>query len=62
MTLKPGRVTGWIDLSGLWPGSDHNEKTLNGIAYDAARDRIFVTGKKWPQIFEIRLVQPAAVR
>ena len=50
-----GRITGWINLAGLWPGSDHNEKTLNGIAYDAQRDRLFVTGKEWPSLFEIRL-------
>ena len=52
-----GKVTGWIDLTGLWPGSDHEEKTLNGIAYDLRRDRLFVTGKYWPQVFEIRLVK-----
>jgi glutamine cyclotransferase len=50
-----GRITGWINLVGLWQGSDHNEKTLNGIAYDAQHDRLFVTGKEWPTVFEIRL-------
>jgi len=40
----------------LWPGSDNQLKTLNGIAYDALRDRLFVTGKNWPNVFEIRLV------
>ena len=53
-----GKVVAWIDLTGLWPGSDHEVKTLNGIAYDARRDRLFVTGKKWPNVFEIRLVKP----
>jgi glutamine cyclotransferase len=52
-----GRVVGWIDLAGLWDGSDHDEKTLNGIAYDAQHDRLFVTGKEWPSLFEIRLVK-----
>jgi glutaminyl-peptide cyclotransferase len=35
---------------------------LNGIAYDAAGDRLFVTGKWWPRVFEITLVSPAAAR
>jgi len=52
-----GRITGWINLVQLWPGSDHNEKTLNGIAYDAEHDRLFVTGKEWPTLFEIRLIR-----
>jgi glutamine cyclotransferase len=50
-----GRVLGWINLVGLWSGSDNEEKTLNGIAYDAKHDRLFVTGKKWPNLYEIRL-------
>ena len=54
---KTGRVVGWIDLTGLWEGSDHDTKTLNGIAYDAEHDRLFVTGKLWPNLFEIRLVK-----
>lgn len=53
---KTGAVTGWIDLAGLLdprdaPGTD----VLNGIAYDTAKDRLFVTGKLWPKLFEIRL-------
>jgi glutaminyl-peptide cyclotransferase len=53
-----GRVTGWIDLRGLLPtGYVRNpEAVLNGIAYDAAGDRLFVTGKLWPKLFEITLV------
>jgi glutamine cyclotransferase len=53
-----GRVVGWIDLTGLSaqaavaPGSDN---VLNGIAYDAAQRRLFVTGKNWPKLFEIEL-------
>jgi glutaminyl-peptide cyclotransferase len=51
-----GRVTGWIDLSGLLRGRAINpDAVLNGIAYDAQRDRLFVTGKLWPRLFEIRL-------
>jgi glutamine cyclotransferase len=54
-----GKVTGWIDLSGILPRADRNDLTdvLNGIAYDAHGDRIFVTGKRWPKLFEIRLVR-----
>ena len=53
-----GEVTGWIDLSGLLKPSDRTPDTdvLNGIAYDAATNRLFVTGKKWPKLFEITLV------
>jgi glutamine cyclotransferase len=53
-----GKVLGWIDLSGILPKSEHPEAdaVLNGIAYDAASDRLFVTGKLWPKIFEIKLV------
>lgn len=55
-----GHVVGWIDLTGLFdvnqtddPGND----VLNGIAYDAKHDRLFVTGKRWPKLFEIKLVK-----
>ncbi|MCY1081096.1 glutaminyl-peptide cyclotransferase [Archangium lansingense] len=53
-----GRVTGWIDLSGLLPPENRtgNEDVLNGIAWDAARERLLVTGKRWPKLFHIRLV------
>ncbi len=55
---ETGQVTGWIDLQGLLPAKDRTGKVdvLNGIAYDARRDRILVTGKYWPKLFEIRLV------
>lgn len=49
-----GSVTGWIDLSGLLDNSYNNSvDVLNGIAYDATVVRIIVTGKLWPQLFEI---------
>lgn len=53
-----GRVTGWIDLTGLLPAEDRTQlvDVLNGIAYDAAGERLFVTGKLWPKVFEIGLV------
>ena len=50
-----GSVTGWIDLSGLRGAGNNSNSTdvLNGIAYDAETGRMFVTGKLWPQLFEI---------
>jgi len=59
-----GRVLGWIDLKGLLSPMYRLEQgaVLNGIAYDPAKKRLFVTGKLWPSVFEIRLVPatPAA--
>jgi glutaminyl-peptide cyclotransferase len=56
---KTGRVTGWIDLKGLLPEADwvQGVDVLNGIAYDDQRDRIFVTGKYWPKLFEIQITR-----
>lgn len=55
-----GKVVGWIDLTGLadksWPALGTDD-VLNGIAYDATRKRLFVTGKHWPRLFEIELVE-----
>jgi glutaminyl-peptide cyclotransferase len=60
---KDGHVTAWIDLSGLLsPIERAGTDVLNGIAYDEAGDRLFVTGKLWPRIFEIKLVPRAASR
>ena len=53
-----GKVIGVIDLAGLLRPTDQvagQTDVLNGIAYDAKRDRLFVTGKNWPKLFEIRL-------
>lgn len=57
---KSGNVVGWIDLAGISPDDQRGstEKTLNGIAYDAAGDRIFVTGKNWKRLYEIKLTPP----
>lgn len=55
-----GRVLGWIDCSGLLSPTDQtggDGAVLNGIAYDAFGDRLFVTGKLWPKLFEIKLVK-----
>ncbi len=65
-----GKLLGWIDLAGISPDDQpkpekttvHNdskaENTLNGIAYDAEKDRIFVTGKDWKKLYEIKLTAP----
>ena len=52
-----GRIVGWINLAGLLSPQEQREpeNVLNGIAYDDVEDRIFVTGKRWPKLFEIRL-------
>lgn len=64
---QTGKLTGWIDLAGISPDDqpktnspydDKVENTLNGIAYDAATDRIFVTGKQWKKLYEIKLTPP----
>lgn len=55
--LATGKVRAWIDLRGLLtPREREATDVLNGIAYDAAGDRLFVTGKLWPKLFEITLV------
>jgi glutaminyl-peptide cyclotransferase len=53
-----GRVLGWIDLTGILSAADRTEQVdvLNGIAYDVLGNRLFVTGKLWPKLFEIKVV------
>lgn len=53
-----GKVLGFIDLTGLLPESQRTnpEAVLNGIAYDPDHDRLFVTGKLWPSLFEIKVI------
>ena len=55
-----GQVTAWIDLRGLLGPEDFAEPVdvLNGIAYDAGSERLFVTGKLWPKVFEVELISP----
>jgi glutaminyl-peptide cyclotransferase len=59
-----GKVVGWIDLTGILPPADRTSETdvLNGIAYDVAGDRLFVTGKLWPKLFEIRLTRKSGAQ
>ncbi len=54
---RDGHVTRWIDFAGLLPDRQkvNDESVLNGIAYDAQHDRLFVTGKQWPAIFEVKI-------
>ncbi len=54
---ETGKVLGWIDLTGLLkPGEvTHKESVLNGIAYDAKTEKLYVTGKNWPKLFEIKI-------
>ncbi len=54
-----GKVLGWIDCGSVYPGRNRpdREHVLNGIAYDAESKRLFITGKNWPKLYEIK-VQP----
>ena len=51
-----GRVVSYLDLSNLHPRSG-NEDVLNGIAYDQTRKRLFITGKLWPKLYQIKVVK-----
>ena len=53
-----GRVLGWVDLTDILPKAErtNSDAVLNGVAYDAVTDRIFVTGKLWPKLFEIKVI------
>ena len=57
INAETGRVSAWIDLTGLMPPEELSdpEAVLNGIAYDQAGGRLFVTGKLWPRVFEIKV-------
>ncbi|MGE0101184.1 MAG: glutaminyl-peptide cyclotransferase [Blastocatellales bacterium] len=57
---RGGRVTGWLDLKGLLKPEDRTGPVdvLNGIAWDEAGKRLFVTGKLWPKLYEIKIIQP----
>jgi glutamine cyclotransferase len=54
-----GKVLAYIDLKGLLPESDRTADTdvLNGIAWDSSSNRVFITGKLWPKVFEIRIIE-----
>jgi glutamine cyclotransferase len=61
---KDGHILGWIDLTGILSPmfTLDSEAVLNGIAYDAQNDRLFVTGKQWPSIFEVKLIPKKSSR
>jgi glutamine cyclotransferase len=61
---QDGHVIAWIDLTGILPDDQrvNAESVLNGIAYDAQHDRLFVTGKQWPAIFEIKILENKVVK
>ncbi len=61
---RDGHVIAWIDLTGLLPDDQkiNEESVLNGIAYDAKHDRLFVTGKQWPSVFEIKVADGRSKR
>lgn len=54
-----GEVRGWIDLSGIFDRHSipDEDAVLNGIAYDPAAKRLFLTGKLWPKLFEVEVVE-----
>ncbi|MCA8961176.1 MAG: glutaminyl-peptide cyclotransferase [Planctomycetes bacterium] len=60
---KSGHVNSWIDLTGLLPDEDRRSpsrkapEVLNGIAYDPVQKQLYVTGKYWPKLFRIELVE-----
>ncbi|MDM8536403.1 glutaminyl-peptide cyclotransferase [Desulfobacterales bacterium HSG17] len=56
---KTGNITGWINLEGLFPLAERKnaDSVLNGIAFDTSQKRLFVTGKLWPRLFEIKIIQ-----
>ena len=56
---ETGKVLGWINLAGILPSVEVRDEgaVLNGIAYDAAHNRLFVTGKLWPRLFQIQVVK-----
>ena len=57
INVNTGQIKGWVDLNGLHdPNDADTNNVLNGIAYDSDGGRLFVTGKRWKQLFEIRLV------
>jgi glutamine cyclotransferase len=56
ISAKTGEVVRWIDMRGLLtPAESTGVDVLNGIAYDASTGRLFVTGKWWPKLFEVRV-------
>lgn len=58
-----GKVNGYVDLADIMPASERQndgDDVLNGIAWDNETGRIFVTGKNWPKLFQIRVIDPTS--
>ena len=55
---QTGKINGWINMNGLYQSIDYDypADALNGIAYDKENDRLFITGKLWPKLFEVRII------
>ena len=55
---ESGKIIGWLDLGGILTQEDVNQKidVLNGIAFDQEDDRLFITGKLWPKVFQIEII------
>jgi len=58
---KSGQVTGRLDLSTLYPRPEDSEAVLNGIAWIPKTKHLLVTGKLWPKVYEIELVEPSPI-
>ena len=57
INIQTGQIKAWIDLKGIYtPETSDPNDVLNGIAYDAEKDRLFVTGKRWSKLFEIEIL------
>ena len=54
---KTGAVTGRIDMTNLYPKKNNSDDVLNGIAYDKATGRIFLTGKNWDKLFQVKFIK-----
>lgn len=54
---ESGHVVGTLNFSGLLPDMEKTDRTdvLNGIAYDSSRNMLFITGKRWPKLYEVKL-------
>lgn len=52
-----GRIVGWVDLGDVYPKQQRDkESVMNGIAYDKDSKRLFITGKNWPKLYEIKVI------
>ena len=57
---RNGKIRGFVDLSSLYPRRNRKQTVMNGIAFDRATQKIYITGKRWPKLYEIRVVEREA--